>query len=254
MAEKTSGVWTRLDHARRLAIVSPSSALDAVSVSEVTEAAFVFGFTSSVSGDAISVGPVPLVVRPLRLGSLPLRSPLARRRQPAVREIAVREPRITRLWERFSIDVGVAVERDAAFVDRLVFSQLDRGFRVLIIEDGDRYAIRACCIYKIDREREKPIGQVIELLHDRSVAGMRGASHLLAIAVGDMTDAGAHAAHAWSFPHSGSFPIFAIHGFCPVPMRLRSERLHLAVRAIDPEVAPIITRRESWYLSYLDTI
>jgi hypothetical protein len=256
MPETNTPVWTRVDRERRLAIHVSSAVPRTIPPRDVAtaDAAFLFGF-SDRSADETSIGPVPLVVRPLRLSSLPLLTPFGKRRQAAVREIATREPRITRLWERFSVDVGVAVERDSSFVNEHVLSRLDRGYRVLIFEDGDRYAIRAMCIFKI-AEDEGPArtGYVVELLHDRSVAGMRSASHLLGLAVREMSDRGAHAVHAWSFPHSGTFPLFVLHGFVPMPARLRSSQLQLSVHALDPAMEPIVRRRENWYVSYLDAV
>ena len=217
----------------------------------VAEEVLSYGFAEpgSAGGDRATLGPVPLLVRPLRLplAGTPLVAPFGRRRQAAVREITSRDPRITRLWERFAVDVGVAVERDASFIDQHIFARPEAGYRVLILEDGDRYAIRAMCIFKV--------GYVMELLHDRSVAGMRAASHLLGLALREMSDAGAASAHAWSLPHSGSFPIFARHAFFPMPerFRFRSSVEHLVVRALDPTVEEIVTRRDAWYLSYLDS-
>jgi len=45
---------------------------------------------------------------------------------------------------------------------------------------------------------------VLELLHDRSVTGMRAASHLLGLALREMSDAGTASARAISLAHSGS--------------------------------------------------
>ena len=204
------------------------------------------------------LGPAPLLVRPLRLGWAPLRgvplvAPFGGRRQAAVREITVRDPRVSRLWERFCIDVGVSVERDASFVAERIFARLDEGYRVLILEDGDRYAIRAMCIFIVKPEPDGPVGYVMELLHDRSVAGMRAASHLLGLAVRDMSSAGAMAVRAWSLPHSGSFPIFMRHAFLPAPARQKAREPRVVVRAVDSELADFVAQRARWYLSYLDT-
>ncbi len=216
-----------------------------------------------------SLGPAPQLVRPLRLSAfggalpraahgllakVPLVAPFGRTRRKGFREIAVKEPRITRLWDRFSVDVGVAVERTARYVDGRVFERQDAGYRVFIIEDGDRYAIRAMCIFKVKDEPAGRIGYVMELLHDRSVTGLRAASHLLGLALREMMDAGADAAHAWSLPHSGSYPIYARHAFVSprAGFRLGTKDMQVGVRAFDPEVDDVVRRRERWYLSYLD--
>jgi len=206
---------------------------------------------------AEDLGPLPLLVRRLRLpkalsglAKVPLVVPFLRRKT-ALREIFVREPRVTRLWERFCVDVGVALERDAKLVDARILARLGEGYRAFILEDGDRYAIRAMCIFIVKpaaEPEEAKTGYVIELLHDRSIAGLRAASHLLGQAVREMSDAGATSVRALSFPHSGSYPIFALHAFFPAPSRTR-----FVVRPLDEEVADVVTQRDSWYLSYLDT-
>lgn len=197
-----------------------------------------------------SLGPPPILVRPLSALGIPLLFPLGPSRA-GVREITVREPRMTRLWERFCVDVDVAVERDAKYFDARVFARMnERGYRVLIMEDGDRYAVRAACVFTVQGRA----GHVLELLHDRSVAGMRGASRLLGLALREMKGAGANAASAWSLPHSGSFPLFALHAFFPLSASAARQRdpRELVVRAIDPELEGIVSERERWYVSLLD--
>ena len=220
-----------------------------------------------------SLGAAPLVVRPLRLSAaalglglevprvangllskVPLVAPFGRARRAGFREIAVKEPRITRLWDRFSIDVGVAVERTAGWFEGRVFDRAEASYRVFIFEDGDRYAIRAMCIFKVKDEPGGRVGYVMELLHDRSVTGLRAASHLLGLALREMMDAGADAALAWSLSHSGSYPLLARHAFVSARAGLRfgTKDLHVGVRAFDPEVEEVIRDRDRWYLSYLD--
>ncbi len=198
-----------------------------------------------------SLGPVPALLRPLRLSAvssmlpkLPLLAPFGRRRRAGVREISdlPADVRITRLWDRFSVDVGAALERTTKLFAWRIHERAGSAYRVFIFEDGDRYAIRALCIFTMQ-------GQVLELLHDRSVTGMRAASHLLGLALRAMSDAGAESARALSLPHSGSYPIFARHAF----FATRDERV-IGVRALDPDVEDSVLARDRWYLSYLDDL
>jgi hypothetical protein len=219
-----------------------------------------------------SLGPAPLVVRPLRLSAaalglklppaargllarVPLVAPFGRTRRVGFREIAVKEPRISRLWDRFSIDIGVAVERTASYFEGRIFDRQDAaGYRVFIFEDGDRYAIRAMCVFKVKDEPAGRTGYVMEVLHDRSVTGLRAASHLLGLALREMMDAGADVALAWSLPHSGSYPIYARHAFVSprAGLRFGTRATHVGVRAFDPDVEDVVALRERWYLSFLD--
>ena len=268
-----------------LALEAPAGALYDDVVTQATEsnaragregAALAYGFVDAGLADRAfdalgwtSLGAAPALVRPLRLSSaaarwmlppaarallakVPLVAPFGRARGAGVREISVKEPRITRLWDRFSIDIGVAVERTASYIDRRVFDRQGAGYRVFILEDGDRYAIRAMCVFTVRQEGRDRHGYVMELLHDRSVTGMRAASHLLGLALREMLDADADAAFAWSLPHSGSFPIYARHAFLSRPQRLGARELRFGVRAFDPELHELVTQRERWYVSYLD--
>ena len=242
-------------------------------------AVLAYGFVPARHADRVfdaleweSLGAAPLLVRPLRLSSmaealalpararallpaLPLVAPFGRTRRSGFREIAVKEPRITRLWDRFSIDVGVALERNASTFERRVFDGIEgSNRRVFIFEDGDRYAIRAMCIFEVQDEAGGRRGHVVELLHDRSVTGLRAASHLLGLALREMLDAGADAALAWSLPSSGSYPIYARHAFFSPPQTLREDHLHMGVRAFDPQLDTLVTQRDRWYLSNLDRL
>jgi hypothetical protein len=256
---------------RRYAVaVEPSTEADAagrVRRAQESGAVLAYGFAHAEdAGSAMaalgleSLGAAPLLVRPRRLSSagllakVPLVAPFGRSRRTGFREIAVKEPRISRLWDRFSIDIGVAVERTASWFDKRVFDRLDAGYRVFIFEDGDRYAIRAMCIFKMQDEPAGRMGYVMELLHDRSVTGLRAASHLLGLALREMVDAGAGAALAWSLPHSGSYPIFARHAFLSprAGLRFGTRTMDFGVRAFDPAVDDVVTARDRWYLSFLD--
>lgn len=283
--------WVRIAGDRRLALAAPASTSTSRALAErcfahapESGAALAYAFADAHSEELppgfAPLGAAPLVVRPLRLGyaaelfELPaaararmpkaaLVAPFGRGRRAGVREITVFDPRITRLWERFSIDVGVSVERSAAYVGWRIFDRPEGGYRVLIVEDGDRYSIRAMCIFRLPRHAHagatatsERVGYVLELLHDRSVQGMRDASHLLGLAVREMSDAGADAVFAWSLPHSGSFPMYVRHAFLPAPrtLRTRGQDLRFGARTFDPDLEDIVHRRESWYLSYLDAL
>jgi hypothetical protein len=128
-----------------------------------------------------------------------------RRPRAGVREITSLpvDVRITRLWDRFSVDVGFALERNTTFFGWRIHERAGTPYRIFIFEDCDRYAIRAMCIFAVKEEGGKSIGYVMELLHDRSVTGMRAASHLLGLALREMSDAGAESARALALPHSG---------------------------------------------------
>lgn len=270
--------WVRFHGERRLVLACQAADSGFAKVANAASArgaqegaALVYGFTDARSSigdiDALgwdSLGPVPALVRPLRLSSmaarlklpafasallpkLPLVAPFGRGRRAGVREITSLpvDVRITRLWDRFSIDVGVALERTTSFFGWRIHDRPGQSYRIFIFEDGDRYAIRAMCIFTAT-------GHVMELLHDRSVTGMRAASHLLGLALREMSDAGAESAVALSLPHSGSYPIYLRHAFVSAPAEARAGQL--VVRALDPTIEDAVTQPDRWYVSYLDAM
>lgn len=230
---------------RRAAFVADPSAM-----APEVDVGFHYALAAGAPAGWVSLGPAPWIQRPLRLGHLssrlpnvPLLAPFGRKPRAGFRELTTADPRMSRLWGRFSVDVPVAMERDAKLVGERVFGRPDEGHRVFIMEDGDRYAIRAMCIFVV----KGTVGYVVELLHDRTLEGMRDASHVLGLALRAMSDAGATVARAASLSRSGSMPLFLRHAF----IGARAD-VHLVVRAVDPALADLVTDRERWYLSYLD--
>jgi hypothetical protein len=196
----------------------------------------------------VDIGPVPVLERRLRVPglSVPLLAPFGRRPRAGFRELTEVDPRLSRLWGRFSVDVGVARERDTKLFAERVFTG-GRHRRMFIVEDGDRYAIRGMCAFTVREEEGVRVGHVIELLHDRSVQGLFGASHVLGLALRAMSDDGAEVARAWSFAHSGSFPIFVRHAFLP-----RKSARMIRVRPEDPDLEDFLREPRHWYVSLLD--
>lgn len=190
----------------------------------------------------VSLGASPFLERPLVLGGVPLFAPFGGTPKKGFRELFVDEPRVGRLWGRFSIDIGVALERNAKLFDARVFAQLDRGYRVFVLEDGDRYAIRGMCIFHVSGQ----VGTVVELLHDRTLDGMFAASHVLGLALRAMAESGARVARAAALPHSGTMPMLVRHAF------RRVAGPPVIVRPIDSAREDLVTYPEGWYVSALD--
>lgn len=230
-----------IDGERRKVVFGRSSELE-------PDAAFAYTLGAVDESGWTTLAPSPFLERRLTLGPIHLFAPFGGKAKTGFREIFTDEPRVGRLWGRFSVDVPVAIERAAKFFDAHLFAPLKKGNphgdRVFIMEDGDRYAVRAMCVFRTDGE----IGTIVELLHDRSLDGLRHASHLLGLALRAMADSGATVARAAAFPHSGTIPVFVRHAF------RRTQGLPISVKPIDPALADTVTRRESWYVSYVDFV
>lgn len=213
---------------------------------EPKDLAFAYAVGSPPAG-WVSLGASPFLERPLVIAGLPLFAPFGGRPREDVREIFVDEPRTSRLWGRFSIDIAVALERNEKrfkqeVVPRLGETPAPDRYRVLIIEDGERYAIRGMCIFHVTGET----GHVVELLHDRTVRGMRAASHLLGLALRAMAKDGARIARAAALPHSGTMPLLIRHAF------RRVAGPPLIVRPIDESIEHLATYPEGWFVSGAD--
>ena len=219
---------------------------DASDVPERSDVALAYGLLSEPPPGWASLGASLVLERPLRLaGALPIPVLLGGQPKKGFRAITVNDPRFSRMWGRFSVDVRAAIERDEKFIGPRVFDRAEeRGYRVFIMEDGDRYAIRAVVVFTL----KDSVGYVLELLHDRTVDGMKNAVELLGHALHTMRAEGAHVARALSLPHAGAAPMLRLHGFT----RARHDRRELVVRALDPSVEAVVYDPELWYASYLD--
>jgi len=237
-------------------------------------AAFIYGFPNGNSAPGFysklgwqSLDPVPFLIRPLRSRYVSARLKLGRLDSwvPDVRLAGLRRPRIpgalelvkverfdeafTELWSRFASSIGVAVERDATYLNwRLVDKPEESYHRLALFERGAPVAFVA---FALKEKHGGRIGYIMELLF--LPGRQREARTLLHAAVADLARAGADVALAWACGHSPGFSSYLRSGFVPFPTRLRPIELHFGARAFDPLVADVVGRRSNWYLSYLDS-
>ena len=233
--------------------------------------AFVYGFPNGNSAPGffgklgwLSLDPVPFLVRPLRtaflasklpLGPLgkklpDLRLPVGRytpRANQELRALTELGQEIDSLWERFSREVLVAVDRSAEYL-RWRLRKPGECYECLGLYEDDTLAA-FCAFTTVDKHGGR-IGYVVELLHEPGRPDV-GAT-LLAEGLKRMAASGADAVLSWSFPHSPNRAAYSRLGFLPLPERLRPIELHVGVRPLDESLADLLGRRESWYLSYCD--
>lgn len=232
-------------------------------------ATVVYGFPNGNSAhgffkrlDWTSLDPVPFLIRPLRaayvlerlklqgLAHLVPNVPLVR---PRIRRREVGEPisrfdeRFDEFWSETARNAGVAVERDAAYMNWRLQKPGERYVNRGIFE-GDRLV--AFVSYTVKSKHGGSIGYVMEALcrsghHRRLRTLLRHALH-------DMADAGADVALAWCLSHSTSYSSYLRSGFLPFPERMRPIELHFGARELVAD-AENCRQRGSWYLSYLDS-
>jgi GNAT superfamily N-acetyltransferase len=212
--------------------------------------------------------PVPFLVKPLRANYLlrrlePLRSmasrlpqlPLALARRPLlprsqeIRPISKFGSEFDTLWERFAQGVGVAVHRDAQYLDWRLRQKPDQRYRVVGLYENGK--LLAFCAFDVQDKHGGRVGYILELIHEpgRSAEGTR----LLQEAIAEMSSDGAEVVLAWCLDHSANRPCFREEGFFPLPQRLRPITLHVGVRSLAAPVESNLGNRRNWYLSYLDS-
>lgn len=237
---------------------------------EADGVALIYGFPNGNSAHGFfqklgwtSLDPVPFLIRPLRtryvaerlkLGvkvpDLPLMAPVHLPWPGArVAEVSPDDPRVDALWASFAEGVGVAVERDGAYLRWRIGQRPDEAYRTFGLFRGDD--LRALAITNVKDKHGGRIGYLMELLHrpGRHDEGFAVLRHALL----ELARAGADAALAWSFPHAQNRLTHHLAGFAPLPRRFWPIELHVGVRAFDPSIAPLVNDRARWYLSYLDS-
>jgi hypothetical protein len=228
-------------------------------------AKLVYGFPNGSSAhgffqrlDWRDLDPVPFLIRPLRtryvaerfrlprfVPDLPLY--FGRGRFPA-EPIARFDDRATALWHRFAAQIGVAVERDARYLDWRLAKPGEDYTSAAAVAGGDYVALAS---HAVKDKHGGRIGYVMESLcapgHARELRG------LLGNALADMRRRGADVALAWCLPHSPTYRSFLRMGFLPFPEKYRPIELHFGARSFDARHDAVVHDRRSWYLSYLDS-
>ena len=236
------------------------------------EGAFVYGFPNANSAPGffnklgwLSLDPVPFLVKPLRsaflasklplggwLRRLPdLRMPIGRLKLPATQELRrVTDfgPELGELWERFSANVSVAVERNAEYL-RWRLGKPGEHYECLGVFEATQ--LIAFCAYTTVEKHGGRIGYIIELLHDpgRHTTG----AALLLETLRRMAADGADAVLAWAFSHAPNAKAYSQAGFMSLPEKLRPIELHFGVRPLDASLKAVLGDRGNWYISYCDS-
>ncbi|MBX3154690.1 MAG: GNAT family N-acetyltransferase [Deltaproteobacteria bacterium] len=207
--------------------------------------------------DWSELGDLPFLIRPLRtkyflerLGApwtpdLPIPVGWRSRRATSVDRF---DERFTELWRQFSRTIGVAVERDARYLNWRLVEKPSERYETNAIFDGDR--VRAFTSHCVQKKERSAVGYVMESLclpgEQRALRG------LLRTCLVDMAKQEVDFALAWCFPHSPTYSSFLRCGFVPLPRRMWPLEIHVGAHAFAPDVSTYVTDRRHWYLSYVD--
>jgi GNAT superfamily N-acetyltransferase len=237
--------------------------------------AFVYGFPNGSSAPGffgklgwVNLDPVPFLIKPLRPAYFlrrfapALAGAWSRRCLPwAVPGMSLppgwqAQPwtsfgdEADRIWRSFRAAVGVAVERDAAYLNWRFGQRPATAYQTLAVHDASGNC-RGFVTYICLEKHGGRIGYVMELLAEPADGAAMAA--LLDLAVTDLADQGAEVLLAWCLPHSPTRSTFGRAGFFGLPERLRPIELHFGVRPFDPALTAFLSDRSNWYLSYADS-
>lgn len=234
--------------------------------------AVIYGFPNNKSGPAFwsklgwtRLGTAPFLIRPLRTRYFLSRVPRVGRALsrlpdvplPAPREVrpdgriepAVWDGELDGVWERFAAGIGLAVQRDAAFLRWRFGEKPGAGYEARVLRRDGR--VEGLVVWSVKEKHGGSIGYLMELLHapERPDDGRA----LLSLAIRAMARAGADAVLAWSYDHSPNHAVYRRTGFVHMPERLRPIELNFGVQALDPALDARVRDVRSWYLSYADS-
>lgn len=206
--------------------------------------------------------PMPMMIKPLRLGyainrlsrgrirlpkwlDLPLRARAARAHPGwELRKVAEPGPDFDAVWKSFAAAIPFAVERDGEYL-RWRLRRPGASYETIGLFEGDRM------IGYIVTAMTGRAGKIMELLSDPAFPGAD--SHLLADAVRRMRRAGCDAVWAWNFDHSPNHPAFRRAGFLTLPPRLIPAQLHAGARSLTTPPSEAAGERRNWYVSMFDS-
>jgi GNAT superfamily N-acetyltransferase len=238
----------------------------ALEASERSGAKLVWGFPNKSAASTwfnrfswTNMGPVPLMVRPLRTGFAlgRLAGPLRRldvrliRRKGELKglfEIRRLGAEANQLWSGFAKRVGCCVVRDAAWLNWRLFGGPQSAYRTVSITDesGD---LRVLVSSKVERKLGCNLLFVVEAMSASKVddpALAKLIAHELALAAANGVDA----ALCWSRAGSPNYGVFRRAGFWSLPAKLRPSSSFFGVR--DFGDAPTQVKSGDWYISFLD--
>jgi GNAT superfamily N-acetyltransferase len=207
-------------------------------------------------------GSAPFMVRPLRSGyllrkALPvlggLDFPLVRRRRRASstkREIERFGDDVDGLWSASRAPDGIAVDRDAAWLNWRLMDKPDAPYRSVGAYDqkGVLEGFVSTCLL------DKHGGRICYVME--AMAPPEKAASLSELMRGEVARAageGAEVALAWCPPAAPNRAAYRRAGFLPLPDRLRPIEMHFGARALVAEAAAAVSDGSKWFVSYLDS-
>ena len=242
--------------------------------SEQQGVSFIYGFPNknSAHGFFTKLGwtrldPLPFLVKPLNTSYLFSRIPFLKKINKLIPNIRLipRVPilhiglklienisldsRYDDLWDTFRNTFKVGLDRGSKYLQWRLSRPGEQYLNIACLDEEG--TILAICIYTNRDKHGGKIGYIMDLIH------RPGAEHeakaVLNTALIDLAQKGCDAVLAWCFGHSVNYASYRKSGFFVLPERIRPIELHFGARAFNASLQAVISQRDSWYISYLDS-
>lgn len=153
------------------------------------------------------------------------------------------------VWKKISGEVGVCVDRSAAYMNwRYVSKPGEVYSKCGIFIDS---VLKGTIVFTIKNKHDGRIGYVMELIYDDSFpeAGRLLLKYASTVFKAERADA----VLAWCFAHSFNYHSYKRSGYFNLPVKFRPQHLFLGVRSFNTADSKLIENVKNWYISYSDS-
>lgn len=228
-------------------------------------AKIVYGFPNAAAAKGwfkhngwVNHGRAPFMIAPLRTGIFEQRLlqrrlfdfPLPRRRSrlAAVEAVEHFDDSYDELWRSFSHSIGCAVDRNSAYLNWRFNAYPGSPYSTIAVKENGK-----AIAFVTTRTAMKHGGHLGYVMEAMSLRGREAELvELLRWVRQDMAGRGIDAMMAKCFPHSPNYQAYRSAGFWPIPDSIVPIEIHFGSLSLASE-GEISSRRENWYLSYLDS-
>lgn len=152
------------------------------------------------------------------------------------------------IWEAFSKDIKVSVNRDSKYLNWRYFEKPGENYTVMGFYRSNN--LRGLLVYCSKEKHGGSVGYVMEYIAfpEDTEAG----EALFQYALNDFISQGSDVVLAWCFDFSPNYAVHKNKGFRRLPERIRPIELHFGYANFNTD-EKILSTRENWYLSYSDS-
>tara|TARA_B110000211_G_C14065759_1_gene547586 strand:- start:134 stop:1180 length:1047 start_codon:yes stop_codon:yes gene_type:complete len=244
---------------------------DVYNKAKETNVSFVYGFPNGNSIHSFRkrlgwevMDPVPFLIKPLKSKYFTNKISLLsffpninlslfrfyKNKNYQIKEVNDFPKEIDTIWENFSKDITVAVNRDKVYLEWRYLQKPNESYSILHCYDASNKYL-GCAIYTIKDKHNGKIGYIMELIYDLDKP--KSGELLLKFAIDKIKKAKADCILVWCFEHSPNYKVFKKELFFKIPKKLKPIELHFGVRSFNEDIADFVNKRDNWYLSYSDS-